>query len=176
MKNKMMEVTKVKIGKNTFFLRPFPAMVSARLSGDLANIFGPFIGALGSLNWTEGTDLMNVNPGEVFPALSQALMSLSGEQLEKVMRVLLLQYRNISVNGEDTDGEVEVLDEDLLNEVFCGEVQDMYLLCYKVISLNFKGFFKKLEGLFGALQGLMGQTSIPTNGEPSTQADSATSN
>ena len=36
------------------------------------------------------------------------------------------------------------LTDDLADEVFCGEIQDMFLLCFHVIKLNFNGFFKRL--------------------------------
>ena len=42
-----------------------------------------------------------------------------------------------------------MLDMDLVNEIFCGEVQDMFILAFYVIRLNFNGFFKKLAGRFG---------------------------
>ena len=35
------------------------------------------------------------------------------------------------------------------DELFCGDLQDMYQLAIKVIQLNFKGFFKKLAAQSG---------------------------
>lgn len=46
-------------------------------------------------------------------------------------------------------GRVVTLDKDLADEVFCGDIQDMFILCYEVIKVNFSGFFKKLGVQFG---------------------------
>ena len=77
------------------------------------------------------------------PAISSALSTISGDKVERMMRRLLIDQQNISVQGEDTDGNTVILDKDLADEVFCGELQDMFILCYEVIKLNFKGFFKR---------------------------------
>lgn len=61
------------------------------------------------------------------------------------MKKLLIDNKNVSVESEATDGQVKVLDYDIANEVFCGDVQDMYILCFEVIRLNFKGFSRKSE-------------------------------
>jgi hypothetical protein len=38
---------------------------------------------------------------------------------------------------------------DIVNEIFCGDVQDMFILAFYVIRLNFNGFFKRLAGPSG---------------------------
>lgn len=74
------------------------------------------------------------------------------------------------LEGPDTDDSVKVLDRDLADEVFCGEIQDMVILCYEVIKLNFRGFFKKLGARSGSLAERLRRTVTPTsvNGESST--------
>nr|WP_325241814.1 hypothetical protein [uncultured Oscillibacter sp.] len=74
------------------------------------------------------------------------------------------------MEGPDTDDSVKVLDRDLADEVFCGEIQDMVILCYEVIKLNFRGFFKKLGARSGSLAERLRRTVTPTsvNGESST--------
>ena len=37
----------------------------------------------------------------------------------------------------------EILDMDIVNEIFCGDVQDMFILAFYVIRLNFNGFFQE---------------------------------
>ena len=76
------------------------------------------------------------------------------------MKKLLVDHKNVSVEGEATGGDVKQLTLDLANEVFCGEIQDMYILCWEVIKLNFGGFFKKLGAQSGNLQGII-QTATP---------------
>lgn len=70
---------------------------------------------------------------EAMPAISSALSTISGDKVERMMRRLLIDQQNISVQGEDTDGNTVILDKDLADEVFCGELQDMFILCYEVI-------------------------------------------
>ena len=67
-----------------------------------------------------------------------------------------------------------VLDKDLADEVFCGELQDMFILCYEVIKLNFKGFFKRVGIQSGSLiDKLRKGTPTSENGETSTSDVSA---
>ena len=75
---------------------------------------------------------------------------------------------NIAIETED--GSAKVLSEDLLNETFCTDVQDMFVLAFEVIRTNYNGFFKKLGGQFGrVVEGLM-QKATPRqeNMAPST--------
>ena len=76
------------------------------------------------------------------------------------MKKLLIDNKNISVEGEATDGDTKPLTMDLANEVFCGEIQDMYILCFEVIKINFKGFFEKIGAQFGSLK-TQAQTMAP---------------
>ena len=176
---KQLEVTQKQIGDAMFYIKPFPAFTAANISGELANVIAPLFGgiatALGGSNKTD--DIMSMEIDEAMPAISNAFSGLSGEKFERLMKKLLIDSKNISVECEATDGETKLLTYDLANEVFCGEVQDMYILCFEVIRLNFKGFFKKLGARFGNLQGLI-QTVVPssTNGESSTTDDLPNSN
>jgi len=150
---KQMEVTTKKIGDNTFYISPFPAFTSARISGDLASVIAPIIGSFAPMlkgvdaNSTE--DLMNKDMDEVLPVLSEALAQLEGDKLEDLIKQLLIDYKNISY--DDEDGEATRLTYDAANEIFCGEMQDMFVLCWEVIKLNFGGFFKKIAGQSGNL-------------------------
>lgn len=176
---KQLEVTPKKIGEAIFYIKPFPAFTAANISGELANVIAPLFGglatALGGSKNTE--DLMNMEIDDAMPAISNAFSGLSGEKFERLMKKLLIDSKNISVECEATEGETKLLTYDLANEVFCGEVQDMYILCFEVIKLNFNGFFKKLGTQFGNLKGLI-QTKVPStaNGESSTTDDLPNSN
>ena len=70
------------------------------------------------------------------------------------MKKLLNDYENVSVEGDATEGKTMRLTYDLANEVFCGDVQDMYILCFEVIKLNYSGFFKRLGVQSGSLKEL----------------------
>lgn len=173
---KRMERTEKVIGENTFYIAPFAAFTAANISVELTAILSPMIGSMGAVvgeidmkeamkaanqpsfdteNASEKAggfaveDIMNMDVGKLMPALARAFGSLSGDKFEHLMRRLLVDNQNISVQGEVTEGRTVNLTADLANEVFCGEIQDMLLLCYEVIKVNFSGFFKKLGAQFG---------------------------
>ena len=173
---KQTTVTEKVIGESTFYIRPFPAFTAANISGDLAALVTPLLGALAPLVVTKDEkgnekqgNIMDAQVEDAAPALGKAMSGLSGDQFERLMKKLLTDYQNISVvNEEATGGKVVVMDYDLANEVFCGEVQDMFVLCWEVIKLNFQGFFKKLGARFGGLfEGLQKMTA-PADTETST--------
>lgn len=160
---KQLEVTKKEIGDAVFYIKPFPAFTAANLSGDLANLVAPLFGGMaGAFGNSKAEDIMSMEIDEALPSISSAFSGLSGDKFERLMRKLLVEHKNISVECEATDGETKVLSYDLANEVFCGEVQDMYILCFEVIRLNYKGFFKKLGARFGNLLGAF-QTKTPSS-------------
>lgn len=150
---KQMEVTTKKIGDNTFYISPFPAFTSARISGDLAAVIAPILGGFAPMLKdvdAQNTDaIMEKDMDEVLPVLSEALSHLEGDTLESLLKELLINHKNIAY--EDEDGEAARLTFDVANELFCGEMQDMFVLCWEVIKLNFSGFFKKIAGQSGNL-------------------------
>jgi hypothetical protein len=130
---------------NRFYVRPFPAFVSANLGGELMSSIIPAIGAVLPLvaGDDKNTDILNLDAEVAAPALSKGLSGLNGDKVESLLKKLLVTHKNISVQFED-DNEVQPLTEDLANELFCGDAQDMFILAYDVIKANFSGFFKKL--------------------------------
>ena len=144
---KQMEATKVKVGGNNFFIKPFPAFKAANLTGELASVLSPLLGALAPL--AGDGSLMDVDVNEAASALS-GMTSINGDKVESLMKKLLLGG-NIIIEYEDENEETqqETLDKDLVDEVFCGDVQDMFVLAFHVIKLNFNGFFSKLATLSG---------------------------
>jgi hypothetical protein len=133
------------IDGNKFFIRPLPAFKSANLSGDLAALIIPILTAVAPL---AGENLMDVDAAEAAPAMASGLSGVSGDKIELMLKKLLVTYNNVSVQPEGKD-DAQYLTEDLANEIFCGEVQDMFILAFEVIKSNFNGFFKKLGGQFG---------------------------
>ena len=147
---KQMEPTKETVGGYNFYIKPFAAFKAATLTGELASVLAPLLGALAPLvsDQKEGS-LMDVDAAQAAEALSNCT-NISGDKMEKLMQKLLLGG-HIVVELPDEEGEFkpERLDMDIANEIFCGEVQDMFILCFHVIKLNFNGFFKKIAGLSG---------------------------
>lgn len=144
---KQMEAQKVNIGDNTFYIKPFPAFKAANITGDLASVLSPLIGVIAPL--VGNGDLMDIDVNKAAEALS-GLTAINGDKLESLMSKLLLG-ENIVIEYEDDDGKThhEKLNRDLADEVFCGNVQDMFVLCVYVIKLNFNGFFERLATLSG---------------------------
>ena len=174
---KQMEVTEKRIGEHTFFIKPFPAFTAANISGELAKLIGPLIAGLASLlnGGEEEIDIRDIEANKAAVALSDAFSSLSGDQVERIMKKLLIDNENISVEGPVTDDAVKVLNFDLTNEVFCGDVMNMYALCFEVIRLNFGGFFKSLGDRSGEVQEVVRRVTHKST-VSSTPLSSASSN
>lgn len=164
---RQMDVTMKKIGDIKFYITPFPAFTTARISGELAKVLAPILGSFapvlkGAEADGEDVNLLDVNIEDAMPVVMDALSQLDGESFERLMRQLLTDYKNISFDNEDD--ETERLTYDNANEIFCGEFQDMLLLCWEVIKLNFSGFFKKIAGQSGGLQKIMAQAAKTPRG------------
>lgn len=170
MRLRQTEPRKETVGDYNFYIKPFPAMVAANLTGDLASLLTPVLAALLPLVGNEnGEDkegnggLMDVDVNQAAESMAKSMEGFSGKRVESMMRKLLVTYKNVVVevqeldeNDEETGGYVqEILDMDLVNEIFCGEVQDMFILAFYVIRLNFNGFFRKLAGRFGKAGGAL---------------------
>ena len=121
---KRMERTEKVIGENTFDIVPFAAFTATNISAELSAVLAPMLGSMGAMiggidvdaamkaasqpsfnaeNATEEdrgvsvTDIMNMDMEKVLPALAAAFGSLSGDRLERLMRRLLVDNKNISV-------------------------------------------------------------------------------
>jgi hypothetical protein len=154
---KQVEPTKEKVGGFDFYITPFAAFKAANLTGELASVLAPLLGVLAPL--VNDRNLMDVDAGKAAEAMMNC-KTIDGDSLEKLMKKLLLGgHIAVEIINEDT-GEKEGarLDEDIANEIFCGEIQDMFVLCFHVIKLNFNGFFKK----FAALSGKVGLAEVKT--------------
>lgn len=178
---KQMEVTEKKIGDSTFYIKKFPAFTAANISGDLVSVLAPVIGGIAAVAGKDIADgdkqanILDTDIEDTLPVFSQAFSNLSGDKFERLMKKLLIDHNNVSVESEVTEGNVKLLTYDLANEVFCGDVQDMFILCLEVIKLNFNGFFKKMAAQFGGLTEALKKAQNTKNGENSTQAASRTS-
>ena len=179
---KQMEVHEKQIGQNTFYIRPFPAISAAVISGTLTSILGPVIGELGPIidsalsgkGSIEDVKLEDIEIGSALPAIGAALSHLDGEQIESLIRKLLIDSGNVSVSGPDTQNSTVLLSLDVLNEVFCGELQDMIELCLAVIKVNYSGFFTKLLTRYGSQLETTGKKAKSQSGAGSTLTASLT--
>ena len=158
---KQLQTFEKQIGDNRFYIRPFKAFDAAFISAELVNLLSPILGAIAPFLGDDSTDsngnpdIMDMDAEKVIDKASPALSRISGDKLESVMKTLMIQHGNVSVECQETEGSVALLSEDLANEVFCGELQDMFVLCFEIIRINYKGFFKKLGGRFGGLTALL---------------------
>lgn len=173
---KQFEVTQKTINGNRFYIRPFPAFKSAFISGEVFAFLSPLASSLipvavGALNSDE-TSVYDMDISSAIPALASGLGGVNGEKVEDLLKKLLIQYKTISV---ETEGETEpqLLTEDIANEVFCGDVQDMFILAFEVIKVNFPGIFKKLGDQYGkVIDGLLKKKQTSEHTESSTIASS----
>lgn len=149
---KQLEPREVKVGENIYYIRPLPAFKAANLTGELAALVLPLVSGLAPLIAAvdpdkEDNGLLDIDVEDATPAVASAFAQLDGDKVEKILRHLLLSGNNISI---EVPGEkARLLSEDLANEVFCTDVQDMFILAFEVIRTNYNGFFKKLAARFG---------------------------
>jgi len=139
----------VTVSGTQFHIFPFGAFKAANLSGELAQIAVPLIAAVSAIPTGDGDSPLDIDLEKIAPALSGAFNSLSGDKLEDLLRKLLIQSRNVSVDLED--GETVYLSEDLMNEIFCCDIVGIYMLAFEVIRTNYGGFFEKLGNLSGSV-------------------------
>ena len=138
------------INGNRFYIRPLPAFKCANLSGELASLIVPVLTSVAPLIGSNADigSVMDMQAEKIAPHLAGGLSALSGDRVEALLKKLLTTYRNVAVEIEGGK-DAQDLTDDLADEVFCGEVQDMFILAVEVIKVNFSGFFKKLGPLFG---------------------------
>lgn len=182
---KRMEVTEKVIGENTFYIRPFGAFTATNISGELAAVLSPLLAGLAPLfgnidlnsdGAENENDPLDMDIEKALPSISNALSTISGDKLERLVKRLIVDNKNVSVVGEE-GGDPKILSMDLADEVFCGDIQDMFILCIAVINVNFKGFFKNVGVRSGSLiDKLTKRAPTSESGETSTSPNSAASN
>ena len=159
------------IGDYRFYIRPFSAFTAANMTGDLANIATPMLAAIAppavKVLGSKDRKVLDTDLADMAPCMEGAFSGLSGDKLERISRKLLIEHKNISCEEIGT-GKTVLLDQDTANEVFCGEIQDMFLLMWYVIQVNFSGFFKKLAARFGLDGDLLKGTAATSNTAPLT--------
>lgn len=166
---KQLETVQKTIGGNTFYIMKFGAFKAANMSGKLIGLIAPVMASLVPLVG-KSDNVLDQNIENITPLITGAFNQLEGNKVEMLLRELLLGG-NISVQLEGTT-EAKRLSEDIVNEIFCGEVQDMFLLAAEVVKANYQGFFKKLESQFGIQKNLLEKVQTMTSTVNSTPHNS----
>jgi len=149
-----MEIKKERtLDGNIYFIRAFPAFAAANLSGEIASLIFPIIGVVVPLlgGKGEGESVLDMDAEKAAPLLAEGLSGINGDKIESLLKKLLIKQSNISVQIQGSENAV-VLTEELANELFCGDVQDMFILAWDVIQANFQRIFGKVSSLFGSLR------------------------
>ncbi len=144
---KQLSITEKTIGETHFYIKPFPAFTAANISGELTSLLAPALGGLGAVkkDGVNTEDFLNMELSDALPAVAAALGSMNGDKLEALLKKLIVDHGNVSV--EDESGHAQILTADLANEVFCGEVENMVILAAEVVKINFSKVFTKLAAL-----------------------------
>lgn len=150
MYNAMLRRREVLISGTSFYIAPFPVFSAARISAQLTKVFSPVLGGLVALLGGDDDEDMSdeENAMKAMPTFTSAMEGLSPAEFEKLARELLVNNRNIAYRSQGMQ-EAEVLTEDGVNALFAGNVQDMYILAFNVVKINFSGFFEKARTLSG---------------------------
>ena len=152
---KSFEIKERQLGEYVFYVRPLPAFTAANISGELFSIILPALGSVAPIVGGKGSaeSLLDMDSEVAASALAKGMGVISGDKLERLLKMLIVQNRNISFEPLETKGsqtvKPQLLTEDLANDMFCGDVQDMFVLAFDVIKSNYSGFFEKLGNLFG---------------------------
>jgi len=64
------------------------------------------------------------------------------------------------------------LTKDIVNEMFCGDIQDMFALAIEVVKVNYNGFCKKTAARFGPVIAALTKAADTINTATSTPASS----
>ena len=132
---KMMNPSIQQVGDNLFYIYPLPAFPSANLFGKITAVLSPLLGGIAGVFGEAGDKkIMDIGVEEAIPHLIEAFSSLSGDKLEDLLRDLLLKgYVYVCKAGSEN---VELLTEDTSNEIFCQNMQDMFVLAFHVIKVK----------------------------------------
>ena len=165
------------IGEYIFHIHPFSAFKSANISGELISVISPILvsvlPALAGDSEDKSESIFDMDISKAMPSIMEACSSLDGDKVEGILRSLIVKHRNIAYESAQSNN-VTWLEEDEANAIFTGRIEDMFVLAFEVIKVNFKGFFKNLGNLSGS-QGskLLSQIQKMNNTDTSTKADSA---
>lgn len=151
MYNAMLKKKAVSFDGMTFYIAPFPAMLSVRVSAALTKTLSPVIGgvmALFGVESDEENSVLDTDVADAMPAFIKAMEGVNPNEWENTMRMLLLDNENIVIVHKDCP-EGEIMTEDVMNARFAADVAGLYRLAFEVVKLNFGSFFGKFSSLSG---------------------------
>ena len=143
------------INGNRFYIRPFAAFKAVNISGEIMSLMIPVLAAATPVaeavfRKSDEVSLLDVDAEKIAPALANMVSGISGDKMEGFLKTLLVRHGNVSVTAKG-ESEPVTMTEDDADEIFCGEVQDMFVLAVEVIKANYSGFFGKLGSRFGGV-------------------------
>lgn len=149
MKIAKFEVKNKKIGENTYYVRPLPPLKALKLYGDLQKTLTAALknglipnGATEDLK--ENLLGSQINVGNIIAQLGE---NFSGEVLEQYAERLLNEdYVSVKRKGET---EAVMLTDDVVNDIFTGNVLEMLKVAFFVVEVNFGDFFALIPNLSG---------------------------
>lgn len=136
---KQYQPTQVMVKGYRCYITRFGAIYATKIFGDLVKTLSPLLSLLTGLS--EGLDTQ-ITPNMI----QEAFTALDGATLERYIHALLLDYENIMI---EHDGETERLTENVLNNLFMGQVDGIFSLMFEVIKDNYGSFFDSAESPFG---------------------------
>lgn len=157
---KMIQPVEKQIGKYKFYIYPLPAFTAARLSTEVIGLLSPLAGGIAGAFKNSGNDgdgddstekknLLDMDVSEAAPYIAGSFSSLSADKVERLIRALLLGGQ-VAVREENSP-DAEYLTEDKCNEVFRGNIQNMFLLAFYVLKENYGDFFENIGNQSGSV-------------------------
>ena len=148
---KALEVRNRQLGENIFYIQTLPAFTAANISGEMFAIILPAIASIAPILGMETESLLDIDSEVAANALAKGASGIGGDKVERLLKMLLVQSSNISFEpvGADKSVQPQILTEDMANNIFRGDIQDMFILAFDVIKSNYGRFFEKLDSLFG---------------------------
>ena len=152
---KQIDPTTISMDGVEFAIYPFGAMYASNLSVELGKMIGPvFVGLLPAVAGDDSDGSVALDLNKAMPMITGAFAALDGDKAEELLDKLLLRKGNISCQYRDQSGSMvqEVLNQSLLDSLFCQNVDGLLRLAVEVIKVNCSGFFEKLLTQSGGLE------------------------
>ena len=148
------------IGEYKFYIHYFGAWTAQRIGLRFKDILARAtasaaveIGGVMKNMETENFFDLEANAALV-PALIKIMRELDTSTLEDLTKELIINHKNIAFEPDGYTGSPDprILDYDAADQIFSGDLQDMYILIAHVLKANYESFFVKGQALFGSLK------------------------
>jgi len=140
----MNDIKTITINKTRFAIRKFRGLTSVRVGTAAIAALSPAAGLIGGLfGITENAD---ADIGKSLQGLGASMTSLEPKKVESLVTELTILNKNVSYEQESRAIDFT---ESSIDELFGGDIQYLFELIKEVITLNYRGLFTWLGGLFG---------------------------